>query len=1301
MHHISSVRGRNSALAPAAVLLLALCLLAGGAQAMTDPANTAALVTGAGEVDRGAADLPVLADENTTSTLVISGPGRYELDHDLVSSDSIGVLITSSDVVFDGMGHSITGTDVNGSTGVYATGRFVAAEDDSISNVTVRNLTVRHWGIGLRIGDASDTVVEEVLAEQNAIGAQYFSVSGTTNDHALRDSVFRENADLGLDLFYPTQGIAIERCAITGNGRGISAEMVRSSASTANLLADSDISQNTGDGLYSHDGSFAFVRNCIVSANGEDGLEFEHDGSTIVGNRIENNGRCGINAGSRGGSNITGNRIEGNAIGVSAGGDWPSHVRNNVLNNTDNGYFGYEFESGRLNYTTSAGPNIIGGPFLGGNYWAFPNGTGFSQTHPDLNGDGFCDERFETNPADQGAIDYLPLALPNSTPTPTTTTTSTPAPTSTIPTPYRPHGVTDRIQAEDYDVGGENVAYHDTTPGNTGGEYRHDDVDIETGNGITDVGWIRTGEYLLYTVNVTETGDYAVAARVATPNTGCWISFSVDNTQGTVLSLPKTGSFETYTTATRVYYTGSPHYPLDPSVTATPMPQGTGAPASEHPLRLTAGTHVLKLEFHGDGQNLDWFELTPYVEPTPVVPTPYKALAIPGTIQAEDYDLGGEGVAYHDTTPSNEGGAYRHDGVDIETANGITDVGWVRNGEYLTYTAAVATTGNYTLTARVASPNTGRAAYLSVDGVQAATIVVPNTGSFDAYRDVSPHMYVGNPLQTPTPVATPVEVAVPIALTAGRHTLKLAFSGDGMNIDWIAFAPVAAPTPMPYRNVTLPGTIQAEDYDLGGEGVAFHDTTAGNSGGAYRADGVDVAALPAGGYAVVGVEDGEWLSYTVDGSSGPVGNLPPLVLYAASDRDGRSVAVEIDGRVVGNVSIPNTGNLSAPAGVQTQFFLTDGGRPLPGRHTIRLLFHGSGQSLDRIESPSFVSFADAYTMPKFSADRLNGTAPLVVRFTDESPEWTNGWHWNFGDGATSTEQNPVHTFTAPGVYAVNLTIDEEDHWEGGTFVHYWNSPVETKTVEVTGNGTGPATGHAIPGTIQAEDYNLGGEGVAYHDTTPGNEGGVYRHDDVDIEQTAGLDTPNVGWVRTGEYLAYTATVQDAGTYTLSARVASPNSGRTIAVSVDGAAAATIPVPKTGAYERFATAEVPVNLAVGTHVLKLTFSGDGQNIDWIAFAATGGVTTPTPEAGGASFVAAPPTAPKGSAVKFTVTPAVGKSIGSAWWSFDAPAHLNTWNSRAVSPTFFYPAAGTFSPLVKIVYTDGSTETVQRTNYVRAT
>ncbi len=80
-----------------------------GVPAMTGPMDTVALVS-------CATDLPLLADANTTSALVITAPGRYTLDHDPVSLDSIGVLINSSDVVLDGMGHSITGTDANGST---------------------------------------------------------------------------------------------------------------------------------------------------------------------------------------------------------------------------------------------------------------------------------------------------------------------------------------------------------------------------------------------------------------------------------------------------------------------------------------------------------------------------------------------------------------------------------------------------------------------------------------------------------------------------------------------------------------------------------------------------------------------------------------------------------------------------------------------------------------------------------------------------------------------------------------------------------------------------------------------------------------------------------------------------------------------------------------------------------------------------------------------------------------------------------------------------------------------------------
>ncbi len=58
----------------------------------------------------------------------------------------------------------------------------------------------------------------------------------------------------------------------------------------------------------------------------------------------------------------------------------------------------------------------------------------------------------------------------------------------------------------------------------------------------------------------------------------------------------------------------------------------------------------------------------------------------------------------------------------------------------------------------------------------------------------------------------------------------------------------------------------------------------------------------------------------------------------------------------------------------------------------------------------------------FSANRTSGKVPLSVQFTDSSQNNVTSWSWQFGDGGTSTKQNPVHTYTAPGTYTVNLTV---------------------------------------------------------------------------------------------------------------------------------------------------------------------------------------------------------------------------------------------------------------------------------------
>src|SRR5437868_13672015 len=65
----------------------------------------------------------------------------------------------------------------------------------------------------------------------------------------------------------------------------------------------------------------------------------------------------------------------------------------------------------------------------------------------------------------------------------------------------------------------------------------------------------------------------------------------------------------------------------------------------------------------------------------------------------------------------------------------------------------------------------------------------------------------------------------------------------------------------------------------------------------------------------------------------------------------------------------------------------------------------------------------------------------------------------------------------------------------------------------------------VPGTIQAEDFDEGGEGIGYHDLTAYNEGGAYRATDVDVQPTTDAGGGyNVGWVSAGEWLAYTINV---------------------------------------------------------------------------------------------------------------------------------------------------------------------------------
>jgi hypothetical protein len=120
---------------------------------------------------------------------------------------------------------------------------------------------------------------------------------------------------------------------------------------------------------------------------------------------------------------------------------------------------------------------------------------------------------------------------------------------------------------------------------------------------------------------------------------------------------------------------------------------------------------------------------------------------IPGYLEAENFDRGGEGVGYHDNTPANQGGEFRQggeyrpqEGVDLFVSPDPLDGGYVvsffENGEWLGYTIDVPRSGDYQIELRVVTsgfPDT--AFHVEVDGVDVTgSVVLPDTGPINSYQ---------------------------------------------------------------------------------------------------------------------------------------------------------------------------------------------------------------------------------------------------------------------------------------------------------------------------------------------------------------------------------------------------------------------------------------------------------------------------------------------------------------------------------------------------------------------------------------
>ena len=218
---------------------------------------------------------------------------------------------------------------------------------------------------------------------------------------------------------------------------------------------------------------------------------------------------------------------------------------------------------------------------------------------------------------------------------------------------------------------------------------------------------------------------------------------------------------------------------------------------------------------------------------------------------------------------------------------------------------------------------------------------------------------------------------------------------------------------------------------------------------------------------------------------------------------------------------------------------------------------------------------------------------------------------------------------------------------------------------------------ALPGRIEAENYDHGGAGVAYADLTAGNSGGEYRTDDVDLERVEGsAQDYNVGWMVAGEWLQYTVNVVAAGSYTLEAVVASSGGGGTFHLDVNGIArTGAISVPDTGGWQQWQTVTIPATLDAGLQRLRVVLDTNGSsgrvgNLNYLRLTTLSPPPPPPSKPPVASFTSSCSTLT--CAFDGSASSAADGMITSYQWDFGDGS-----GGSGASVNHTYPAPGTYT------------------------
>jgi len=307
----------------------------------------------------------------------------YIMTADIINSGTTNCIsITGNNVIFDCDGHTIDGDDV-ANYGIY-----IYRSSASVSNVTVKNCRITDWYNGLYDYKAYGNTFENLTFDSNRASSMYLR---TANNFYVKDCSITNPDQRG--IFIRDNPGTIENVYVEGSPSPYSGIHV-SDVNGVNIINSTIVDCAYGITIV---GDNNIVDGCTITDCPSYGISIESTSGDTQYNTIKD----------------TTFTLNARALNIYAG--TGAYVRYNSIynnyfnNNTVADYVGSGTNTypNFLNTSLQSETNIIGGNYLGGNFWGKSAGDGFSQTCLDSEPDGICDSFYEPR---TGNIDYLPLA---------------------------------------------------------------------------------------------------------------------------------------------------------------------------------------------------------------------------------------------------------------------------------------------------------------------------------------------------------------------------------------------------------------------------------------------------------------------------------------------------------------------------------------------------------------------------------------------------------------------------------------------------------------------------------------------------------------------------------------------------------------------------------------------------------------------------------------------------------------------------------------------------------------------------